>query len=145
MRTPALLLALAVLAAPAAAGVFRCQDAAGHVAYQGEPCDGGARQSEVRLRDDRIDPGAQPRASQWAGFTPPKVAAITFYYDPADEPVGFSSQQMEADIRAAMAAMWGTGEFQHAMNPDMPWNEEIRATWARQERLALSPAAVLHS
>jgi class 3 adenylate cyclase len=26
------------------------------------------------------------------------------------------------------------------MNPDMPWNEEIRATWARQERLAASPA-----
>ena len=25
------------------------------------------------------------------------------------------------------------------LNPDMPWNEEIRATWARQERLAASP------
>jgi class 3 adenylate cyclase len=25
------------------------------------------------------------------------------------------------------------------MNPDMPWNEEIRATWARMERLAASP------
>ena len=36
--------------------------------------------------------------------------------------------------------MWGTGEFQHAMNPDMPWNEEIRAAWARQERWAASPA-----
>ena len=43
------------------------------------------------------------------------------------------------EIRAAMVAMWGTGEFQHAINPDMPWNEEIRATWARQERLAASP------
>ena len=30
-----------------------------------------------------------------------------------------------------MAAMWGTGEIQHVINPDMPWNEEIRATWAR--------------
>jgi class 3 adenylate cyclase len=38
--------------------------------------------------------------------------------------------------------MWGTGEFQHVLNPDMPWNEEIRATWARQERLAASPGAV---
>ncbi len=44
------------------------------------------------------------------------------------------------EIRAATVAMWGTGEFQHAMNPDMPWNEEIRATWARTERLAASPA-----
>ena len=26
-----------------------------------------------------------------------------------------------------------------SFNPDMPWNEEIRATWARQERLAASP------
>jgi class 3 adenylate cyclase len=37
------------------------------------------------------------------------------------------------------AAMWGTGELHHLLNPDMPWNEEIRATWARMERLAASP------
>ena len=30
-----------------------------------------------------------------------------------------------------MVAMWGTGEIQHVINPDMPWNEEIRAAWAR--------------
>jgi class 3 adenylate cyclase len=36
-------------------------------------------------------------------------------------------------------AMWGTGEIQHLLNPDMPWNEEIRATWARMERLGASP------
>ena len=41
-----------------------------------------------------------------------------------------------------MVAMWGTGEFQHVLNPDMPWNEEIRATWARMERLAASPRTV---
>ena len=33
----------------------------------------------------------------------------------------------------------GHGEIQHLVNPDMPWNEEIRATWARMERLAASP------
>ena len=38
--------------------------------------------------------------------------------------------------------MWGTGEIQHLLNPDMPWNEEIRATWARMERLAASPGTV---
>ena len=37
------------------------------------------------------------------------------------------------------AAMWGTGELHHLLNPDMPWNEEIRATYARMERLAASP------
>ena len=41
-----------------------------------------------------------------------------------------------------MVAMWGTGEFQHVVNPDMPWNEEIRAAWARYERLAVSPRTV---
>jgi class 3 adenylate cyclase len=38
--------------------------------------------------------------------------------------------------------MWGTGELQHALNPDMQWNEEIRATWARHERLSASPRTV---
>jgi class 3 adenylate cyclase len=38
--------------------------------------------------------------------------------------------------------MWGTGEFAHLGNPDMPWNEEIRAAWARHERLAASPGTV---
>ena len=28
------------------------------------------------------------------------------------------------------------------VNPDMPWNEEIRAAWARMERLAVSPRTV---
>ena len=45
-------------------------------------------------------------------------------------------------VHAALVAMWGTGEFQHVVNPDMPWNEEIRATWARMERLAASPGTV---
>jgi class 3 adenylate cyclase len=40
-------------------------------------------------------------------------------------------------------AMWGTGEIQHVLNPDMPWNEEIRAAWARVERLAASPATAI--
>jgi class 3 adenylate cyclase len=41
-----------------------------------------------------------------------------------------------------MIAMWGNGEFQHVNNPDMPWNEEIRAAWARHDRLAVSPGTV---
>ncbi len=32
--------------------------------------------------------------------------------------------------------------MQHVLNPDMPWNEEIRAAWARMERLAASPSTV---
>jgi class 3 adenylate cyclase len=47
-------------------------------------------------------------------------------------------------VLAGMTAMWGTGGVQHAVNPDMPWNEEIRATWARMERLAASPGTIAH-
>jgi pimeloyl-ACP methyl ester carboxylesterase len=39
-------------------------------------------------------------------------------------------------------AIWGTGQLHHLLNPDMPWNEEIRAAWARMERLAASPGIV---
>ena len=50
---------------------------------------------------------------------------------------------LDADeVRVAIFATWGTGNVQHALNPDMPWNEEIRATWARHERLAASPATL---
>jgi class 3 adenylate cyclase/pimeloyl-ACP methyl ester carboxylesterase len=45
------------------------------------------------------------------------------------------------EVQAATVRMWGTGNIQHVVNPDMPWNEEIRAGWARMERLAASPAA----
>ena len=43
------------------------------------------------------------------------------------------------ETKAATIGMWGSGKIQHLSNPDMPWNEEIRATWARFERLAASP------
>jgi class 3 adenylate cyclase len=46
---------------------------------------------------------------------------------------------VQDEARAATGRMWGSGKLQHLMNPDMPWNEEIRATWARMERLAASP------
>jgi class 3 adenylate cyclase len=46
------------------------------------------------------------------------------------------------EVLAAVVAMWGTGEMMHVLNPDMPWNEEIRATWARLERLAASPGTI---
>lgn len=109
MRIPCTFLLLLAAALPAAAqGVFRCQDASGKVAYQSRPCEHGTKQQEVQLRDPSPPSGTAPRESAWKGYTPPKVAAITFYYDAADEPVGFSSAQMESDIRAAMAA-WEAG------------------------------------
>ena len=43
------------------------------------------------------------------------------------------------EMATATVTMWGTGEMQHLLNPDMPWNEELRAAWARYERLGASP------
>ena len=37
------------------------------------------------------------------------------------------------EMLAAWVAMWGSGKLLHLANPDMPWNEEIRATWARHD------------
>ena len=46
------------------------------------------------------------------------------------------------EVLTEFDAMWRTGEFQHLFNPDMPWNDEIRAAWARHNRLAASPGTV---
>ncbi|OBK83914.1 adenylate/guanylate cyclase domain-containing protein [Mycolicibacter sinensis] len=42
-------------------------------------------------------------------------------------------------FRSVWLPKWGTGRLMPVMNPDMPWNEEIRVSWGRHERLAASP------
>jgi hypothetical protein len=111
VRPAAILIALALVAAvrPAAGETaFRCIDVAGKVAFQADRCGADAVQSEVLLRDKALAVPAEQRKSLWTGYTPPKVAAITFYYDPAEQPVGFSAAQMESYLQAAMAA-WSAG------------------------------------
>ncbi|HJR19927.1 MAG TPA: adenylate/guanylate cyclase domain-containing protein [Actinomycetota bacterium] len=58
-----------------------------------------------------------------------------------DYPFGMLPE-VKDQIIDSIATMWGTGEFQHALNWDMPWSEEIRQRWARYERLATSPRMV---
>ncbi|MFI5506157.1 adenylate/guanylate cyclase domain-containing protein [Mycobacterium sp. NPDC051804] len=59
------------------------------------------------------------------------------------EPIAVSVDGRTHDeIRRDFVAKWGSGEYEHLVNPDMPWNEEIRAAWARLERLAASPQTV---
>jgi class 3 adenylate cyclase/pimeloyl-ACP methyl ester carboxylesterase len=53
---------------------------------------------------------------------------------------GYTGQVVPDEIPASFMANWGTGEMERVSNPDMPWNEDIRAAWARHERLAASPA-----
>ena len=86
--------------------------------------------------------GALAPAALFAATHPSRTTALVVlegYADPlAERADGIDPEEFQA----AAAAMWGTGELQHVMNPDMPWNEEIRATWARHERLAASPGTV---
>lgn len=113
MHLPRRLLPVALLAAGLACSaaaqevVNRCTDGGGRVTYQSEPCEAAARQTEVRL-PAAPPPASASRPSAWKGYTPPKTAAMTFYYDAQDEPVGYSTAQMEASIRNA-AATWSTG------------------------------------
>ena len=84
--------------------------------------------------------GAFATAALFAATHPGRTAALVVLEGmagrlPDDEDV--ADEQV-----AAYIAMWGTGELQHVLNPDMPWNEEVRAAFARQERLAASPKTV---
>jgi class 3 adenylate cyclase len=86
--------------------------------------------------------GAFATAALFAATHPSRTTALVVlegYADPRADRTG--GMKFEEGL-AAFVAMWGTGELQHAMNPDMPWNEEIRASWARVERLAASPGTV---
>ena len=119
---------------------------------------------------DPVMPGALPTLEQWAdsitavldalgsreavlvasnsAFAPAALFAATHpsrtsalvvldgYADAGGTPL------VQGELQAARVRMWGTGEAIHAVNPDMPWNEEIRAAWARMERLAGSPRTV---
>jgi pimeloyl-ACP methyl ester carboxylesterase len=84
--------------------------------------------------------GAFAPAALFAATHPSRTAALVVlegYAAPWTERTdGVDSEE----VLAAMVASWGTGEFEHVLNPDMAWNEEIRATWARHDRLAASPA-----
>jgi class 3 adenylate cyclase len=80
--------------------------------------------------------GALATAAVFAATHPSRTTALVVlegYADVGDTPLG------RDEVQGASVRMWGTGEIQHLSNPDMPWNEEIRASWARVERLALSP------
>ena len=83
-------------------------------------------------------PGALSAAALFAATHPSRTAALVVLEGSANPP---GNAHLE-DVLAAWVALWGTGEIQHVLNPDMPWNEEIRAAWARQERLAASPRAL---
>jgi class 3 adenylate cyclase len=86
--------------------------------------------------------GAFAPAALFAATHPSRTTALVALEVNADPVAQRTGELSLEEATAVMADMWGTGEYQHALNPDMPWNEEIRATWARAERLAASPGTV---
>ena len=84
--------------------------------------------------------GALPTAALFAATHPSRTTALVVFEGYAD--ARDRTEWVGDEALAAMVAMWGTGELQHVLNPDLPWNDEIRAALARQERLAASPRTV---
>ena len=87
----------------------------------------GSREAVLLASDGAIATGAL-----FAATHPSRTTALVVLEGYADPMAERTEGPTPEEIPAAMAAMWGTGEFQHVINPDMPWNEEIRATWARR-------------
>ena len=83
--------------------------------------------------------GALATAALFAATHPSRTTALVLVESNADLADRTESMQ---EIGDAAPALWGTGELEHMLNPDMPWNEEVRAAWARHERLAASPRTV---
>jgi class 3 adenylate cyclase len=86
--------------------------------------------------------GALAPAALFAATHPSRATALVALECYA-EPIAERTDGIDPEETvAAFVATWGTGEWWHVINPDMPWNEEIRAAWARHDRLAASPATV---
>ncbi len=88
--------------------------------------------------------GAFAPAALFAATHPSRTTALVVAEGYASDPVAEWPEELRAavfedDVDTVTPRMWGTGGLQPIWNPDMPWNEEIRATWARFERLASSP------
>ncbi|OBH64477.1 adenylate/guanylate cyclase domain-containing protein, partial [Mycobacterium sp. E2479] len=95
----------------------------------------GSREAVLLASD-----GGSATGALFAATHPSRTSALVMLEGYAD-PVAERDTETQR-VLAGMVATWGTGASVHAVNPDMPWNEEIRATWARHERLAASPGTV---
>ena len=84
--------------------------------------------------------GAVATAALFAATHPSRTTALVVIEGYAD--AGDATPLLREEVLTAFDALWRSGEFQHLFNPDMPWNEEIRAAWGRHNRLAASPATV---
>ena len=83
--------------------------------------------------------GAVATGALFSATHPSRTAGLVVLEGYADPMTQRTEGPTPEQTTATVIAAWGTGDMQHLQNPDMPWNEEIRATWARLERLSASP------
>jgi class 3 adenylate cyclase/pimeloyl-ACP methyl ester carboxylesterase len=87
---------------------------------------------------------AFPTGALFAATHPTRTSALVVmggwarFTRDVDYPEGLPPERGKALVQAGVE-MWGTGEVQRVLNPDMPWNEEIRSALASMERLTASP------
>jgi class 3 adenylate cyclase len=87
--------------------------------------------------------GSFATGALFAATHPSRTTGLVVLEGYANDPIAERADGLDFDgLVAAAVGMWGTGEFERVTNPDMPWNEEIRATLARYERLTASPGTV---
>ncbi|UUO01106.1 adenylate/guanylate cyclase domain-containing protein [Mycolicibacterium novocastrense] len=84
--------------------------------------------------------GAMAAGTLFAATHPSRTTGLVVLEGYADPHAAREGGPTPEEVLAAMIDTWGTGVSQHVLNPDMPWNEEIRATFARFERLSASPS-----
>ena len=85
-------------------------------------------------------PGALAAAALFAATHPSRTTALVVLDGAVDGAI--RTDLIQEKVIAGVAVTWGTGDVQHLINPDMPWNDEIRGGWARMERIAASPRTV---
>jgi class 3 adenylate cyclase/pimeloyl-ACP methyl ester carboxylesterase len=94
---------------------------------------------EIREAVLLTPPGALAPGALFAATYPARTTALVVLEGHAN-PIAERTDGVNPDeVIAALAAMWGTGEYWLSINPDMPWNEEISAAVGRHDRLAASP------
>ena len=86
-------------------------------------------------------PGSFPTAALFAATYPSRTTALVVLEGYAI-PVAERTEWAASEEITRHGRHVGHRRMQHAVNPDMPWNEHIRAAWARFKRLAVSQRIV---
>ena len=84
--------------------------------------------------------GAFATAALFAATHPSRTTALVVLEGYADHGGSRLDSRRSAELRWSACGARASSNI--CVNPDMPWNEEIRAAWARMERLAASPRTV---